>query len=108
MYLDEKRQGEVTTTADAFQLSTLVAWLETKNPEEKYCYYDQGNCLLGQYFTALGFTNMCMMTTTFYLIGGIRRTLPAYFDDVAHGVYGSPRRWTFGAALDRARKLMSA
>lgn len=41
--------------ADIFSLEGLIAWLEKQPARMEYCYLDNGDCLLGRYFTAMGF-----------------------------------------------------
>jgi hypothetical protein len=35
-------------------LASFVAWLETKDPNEKYVFEDHNNCALGQYSRHIG------------------------------------------------------
>ena len=96
---------EQQAKADPFKLETLIAWLEKQPGKKAYNYCDISNCLLSQYFQAQGFDAA--------QTGG-------------HGqlAWGSPRQYakwpaewivipedmprTFGAALERARKLAAA
>jgi hypothetical protein len=95
----------VTPKPDPMNLNTLISWLEMQPPEKPYCYTDGGNCLLTQYFTAMGFKKVVMfshkmnyfdanLSTRVYI------TLSRDFHDIP---LAEPR--TFGAALDRARSL---
>ena len=106
MFVDEKRQGEVT--ADPFKRSTLIAWLERKNPDELYCYIAAANCLLCQYFADHGYSEIEMHGAGFYSRGNKFTRLPPHFNAIADGCYRDLKdgpRWTFGAALKRARAL---
>ena len=107
MYVDEKRQGEVT--ADPFKRSTLIAWLERKNPDELYCYIAAANCLLCQYFADHGYRDVSMTAYGFSSFGNKFTRLPPHFNAIADGCYRDLKdgpRWTFGAALKRARALL--
>jgi hypothetical protein len=107
MYVDEKRQGEVT--ADPFKRSTLVAWLERKNPDELYCYIDSQNCVLCQYFAAHGYQDIQMNAGGFYSRGNKFTPLPPHFDNIASGAWRDltdKNHLTFGAALKRARAAL--
>lgn len=97
---------EVKTKADPFSLAGLIGWLETQNPTETYCYADNGLCLLSQYFSARGYTNVNMASFGFSSKEGFR-DLPAGFNDIAldRGAALMGRDWTFGGALERARKF---
>jgi hypothetical protein len=107
MYVDEKRQGEVT--ADPFKRSTLVAWLEPHDSTKTYCYIDIRACLMCQYFAAHGYQDIEMTGRGFFSRGNKFTPLPPHFDDIAAGCYRDLKdgpRWTFGAALKRARALL--
>jgi hypothetical protein len=106
MYVDEKRQGEVT--ADPFKRSTLVAWLERENPDEVYCYISNTDCPLCRYFAAHGYQDVKMTCDGFYSRGNGFIRLPAHFDNIASGVMRDltdKNHFTFGAALKRARAV---
>jgi hypothetical protein len=106
MYVDEKRHGEVT--ADPFKRSTLIAWLERKNPTEVYCYIDTGKCLMCQYFADHGYQDLIMNSRGFDSRGNKFTPLPEHFDDIASGAMRDltdKNHFTFGAALKRARAV---
>ena len=106
MYVDEKRQGEVT--ADPFKRSTLIAWLERKNPTEVYCYIAAANCLLCQYFEAHGYSDIEMHGNGFSSDKSKFTPLPPHFDSIASGAWRDltdKNHLTFGAALKRARAV---
>lgn len=95
---------------DPRDLNTLIAWLETKNPTETYYYSSPSNCLLAQYYRAMGFQCVSVRPRSlFYSIGeyGFKERLPAGFDDIA---IGNCRKTdcTFGAALERAKAYSNA
>jgi hypothetical protein len=81
-------------------LDSLIAWLQTKDPTQRYNYCDPQRCLLCQYFNET-FGVPVIATAKNYDVGGWR-PLPEHFDEVS---YGNTTRadWTFGAALERAR-----
>jgi hypothetical protein len=99
MLYDPKWEAE--TKPGVFSLQSLIAWLEKMPANETYCYLDHGRCLLGQYFSAMGFENAQVFSDG--LCHGPRREnqtpYPREFDSIA-------LHWaqTFGAALKRARE----
>lgn len=70
----------------------FVAWLETKNPKERYEWGNCGNCAIAQYLKLFGINNV---------------------DDIPYDDYAAleggdnfiamNEPWTFGAVLERAR-----
>lgn len=86
---------------NAFTLKSLVAWLETKPPEQTYRYSCNGSCLLAQYFTAMGFKNVVMRSSYFeHGAGAVKAEfVPVEIDRLAV-LLPHP----FGAALARAVK----
>jgi hypothetical protein len=77
-------------------LTTLIAWLQTKNPAEFYAFSDLcGKCLFSQYLTSMGFNPEPTSEYTFDTWA-----LHLYFGEVA-----SMKPFTFGAALERAKRL---
>ena len=54
MFVETKREGEAPIKQGP-SLRGLIAWLETKDPQKEYDYYDCGGaCLIGQYVNAIG------------------------------------------------------
>lgn len=87
---------EVKTKADPFSLEGLIAWLETKNPDEQYDYWDRsGGCLLGQYVKSLGLK--------WEYHSDLSRGLHDKFANVV--LYRIVAPWTFGGALKHARAV---
>lgn len=81
---------EVETKADPLTLESLIAWLEKQPAEKKYCYMHDGICLAAQYNQSIG------------------RKYETYIKedgsfDAALELIASGGKWTFGAALERAR-----
>jgi hypothetical protein len=84
---------------DIFSLPSLISWLETKPPGEEYNYLSNDNCMLAQYFRAIGFPHArCGGDYVTLHETGKQTDLPDHLRDVAKG---SPR--TFGWALAYAR-----
>ena len=89
---------------DPMSLDGLIQWLETKDPDEKYCYIVSEGCLLAQYFRAKGWAKARVSPSHLYSAPvrwlpfiRLSRPLPSGFNDIAvQGLF------TFGAALDRA------
>lgn len=88
---------------NAFSLQSLIAWLETQPPEQTYRYSRNDDCLLAQYFTAMGFENVVMLASYFEHGEGKAEFLPVEIDRVAVHL---PH--TFGAALARAKDMGNA
>ena len=88
------------TKADPHSLSSLVAWLEQQPPEGEYNYVNSDNCLLCQYFRAVGVPVRSLNSQFYTLPDGTTSTYPKLFDRIANEGW-----WvdTFGAALARAR-----
>jgi hypothetical protein len=80
--------------ADPFKTETLIAWLEMQPADTRYDYCDPYKCLVAQYLQAhgLGRRDSGLTTSNLFSLG--------WYDIVS----AHPR--TFGAALDRARKLL--
>ncbi|HWV44071.1 hypothetical protein [Pseudorhodoplanes sp.] len=114
MYADARFEQNTETKPDPFKLETLIAWLEKQPADTPYNYECKEHCLLAQYFCALGYRVQSMGPFSFWTDTG-NFGLPDGFNDVAVGgedyVSGSNPiefYWTFGAALERARKLSRA
>lgn len=99
MLYDPKWDKQAETKADPASLHTLIAWLETKPPEEAYSYWQPKTCLLAQYLHALGEPRYDLSSAE----------ARAFFGDDGRIVCGSElqRDWTFGAALERARAALA-
>lgn len=114
MLYDTRWDAKVETKADPFKLETLIAWLEQQPAGKEYCYFSNGQCLFAQYFRANGYPHAEMSGDRLRPgAGGKVRQIPWEWDGLAQGstivngdyVDGVPRARTFGAALERARKL---
>jgi len=75
-------------------LEGWIAWLETKPADETYNWHDcRGECAYGQYMAAHGIP---------WAIASAYSDFRSKAYNIAH-----PRPWTFGAALERARKAVA-
>lgn len=90
--------------ADPLTIESVVAWLEKMPPANRYDYRRcDGHCLYGQYMAFHGFawgeSGAC---------GPVRGddTRTQFCIEVYENV-AQPQPWTFGAALDRARKVLA-
>ena len=93
----------------------LVAWLEKQPADQAYDYDNCQECLFGQYLAHIGF-NVALGHV--YISGTdaagkrIVRTLPKGWHHIAragrieHIGRPPPPEWTFGKALERAKKLL--
>lgn len=90
-------------TVDLFSVERLADWLRTQNPETGYDYWcDQ--CLLGNYFTHLGFEGVGMFSSGFYHNGG-GVDFPKGENDPLNLISYMGKR-TYGAALKRAEEYI--
>lgn len=88
------------TKPDPFALGTLVAWLEKQPAEKTYDYTEPCGCMLADYFTQNGYSDVAVDPFAFDHSGG-RTDIPGDFD-----VVNCEGERTYGAALDRARALV--
>jgi hypothetical protein len=94
--------------ADPFSLPHFIAWLERQPPERMYDFHNcTGGCLIGQYIASFpdgqyiaSFPRVGYVVACLRLFGTDSLGKPN--QDIA---YEYPR--TFGAALERARNLLS-
>lgn len=91
--------------ADPFSLESLIAWLEKMPVDGEYSWDDGTECLLGQWLRTLDPKIECKFNTGnlyLYEVHGQPVDL-AKFETIAKLHYD---RDTFGAALERARKML--
>ena len=85
-----ERYKTIQQRARIFNLDNLIAWLETKDPTQRYDYWIPKSCVMGQYLTEQGFmpwdTDVSQLECEFSSVG-------------------VSKPWTFGAALERAKLL---
>ncbi len=91
--------------ADPFSLRSLVEWLEMQEGETAYDYTEPKYCLLGQYVVASGGKYIPDYTIDGHTLDAGGFSLHAERPDLYEVVSEHP--WTFGAALQRARNLLS-
>jgi hypothetical protein len=95
--LYDKRWDQETKTKTP-SLDGLIAWLETKDPSEKYDWGNcDGACLVHQYLTSCGIRQRDW--SSFYF----KTQSPLGDDQPTCIAFQSPH--TFGAALSRARAV---
>lgn len=103
MFVEPQHQPITTKPADPFTLPALIAWLETMPGDGVYCFVDNGECLLAQYFAANGYKNINMGPYDFeHGRDCTKVSLPRAFNDIAND-----DDMTFGAALTRARQALA-
>jgi hypothetical protein len=79
-------------------LLSIIAWLRTKAPNERYPFCNtEGECLFSQYLAALGYPRDSIMDAETF---DVWRESHVQFGYVAHTT-----PWTFGEALARAVAL---
>lgn len=105
---------EVEVKADPLSLGDLIAWLETKPVDGKYCYSKWNDCLLSQWaqsFDPSAYTSHNdperFPTGFHYLISGKIVRFGEQFQKIAQPFH-APCGETWSAALDRARKALVA
>ena len=93
------------TKPDVFSLEGLVAWLETQDPAREYRFWNyNGGCLLSIYLAEHGQPFGSGDPDKYSKIARVTRgDVGADYIDVAYD-----RPHIYGAALDRARKLLAA
>jgi hypothetical protein len=83
---------------DPFSLKELTSWIATKPKSRRYCYDDQGRCLLAQWFEFCDRPVFALGNVTVVFKFGSGHVLPESFTHIA-----MTKPHTFGAALSRAR-----
>jgi hypothetical protein len=90
----------------AFNLDSLIAWLETKPADETYDYLDGQHCMCAQYFQARGYTRARVTSSRGVYSNGkdfAQFAVPAVFDKIARNGLVNQKPQTFGHALEVAR-----
>lgn len=102
MLYDPKWENKTETKDEPETLEHLIEWLRQQNPNETYCYCDNGRCLLAQYYASLGYENVSV-TDVYFRHDNLqeKKYLPDRFNCIAVVL---PH--TFGAALRRAEALL--
>lgn len=97
--IDRNLFPDAVVKHDPFSLAAFMAWLETKDPNEEYCWSNSGHCLFAQYGAHLG-------GKTYFAVmdgwrdAGLSAVLGFYNNKL--GV-ASCQPHTFGAALERTK-----
>ena len=89
------------TWAKTPSLEGFIAWLETKDPEERYDWLSFNTCACGQYLRSLDLEIPTKYPDAGY--AGVADRLSAIAR--CNGISGS---WTFGNALRSARKVKAS
>lgn len=90
-------------TMPALTLQGLASWLETQDPETKFDYIDNRNCLVARYLRAQDVKFDIVTSINIHFDDGTKVRLPREIDDVSIGVYGNDYYGqTYGEALIRA------
>ena len=92
--------------ADPFSLESLIAWLEKMPADGTYNYISNGNCLLAQYLRSSGHRRVSVDGYSYYIEGTKQRISPTFRDIAMPEISWCFWRSTYGAALERARKLL--
>ena len=99
--LFDKRWDKPEVKVHSFSLVGLVAWLETKNPDETYEWAGCTPCLIEQYGTFAGVKNVFAPIDP-----GNYETTPYYVLSTSNHQLAAQKPHTFGAALERTRKAL--
>ena len=88
-------------------LEAFADWLEKQPGEKKYKYISATQCLICQYFNAIGLDFIALDSRAWCDHNYEDHKLPDHFNDIAHGVGDDLwTRHTFGSAARRARELL--
>lgn len=94
-----------------YTLAHLIAWLEMKPAGERYPVLSHQNCILGQYATHVGreVGSCTPYEEAVYRFDKMGRDESVAARYIAHAFTGDVEAgYTFGAALERARKQQAA
>jgi len=98
--LYDKRWDRTETKQDVFSLESLIAWLETMPPTQKYDWSRAETCLLGQWCASNGFSGRELRDKSIELGRWDQK-----HNALADAALGNVNECTFGAALARARAV---
>ena len=90
-------------------LQNMIAWLKKQDPKKEYSYISPGNCMLAQYFTAMGYENVTVNCYEIrYTVNGKGKKTPnpTSFEEIAVRYDSVLYRRTFGGALKRAERVL--
>ncbi len=85
-------------------LPKFIAWLETKDPNEKFNYLNNYNCALAQYAKAHGYSNVYVLGYKWFLDGDQDKS---EYLGIFGGIAKGDHIWTFGAVLKNAKKELA-
>ena len=106
--LYDKRWDKPEIKADPFSLESLIAWLETMPADQSYDYACSGQCMMGQWLRSIDPRMELGPGDSYdYIVLGERHNFRVRFQPIAsrgNDLSG----FTFGAALDRARKALAS
>lgn len=88
---------EQQTEVNPHSVAGIIAWLETQPADKEYAWYDTRACLACRYLEALGYK---APWGSFKYTGAFGNS-DNYFE------IAGQKPWTYGAALGRARKLLT-
>jgi hypothetical protein len=106
LYDPKWEKPAVKTKSKVLSLAGLIAWLERQNPQGRYRYSANGDCLIARYLRSHGWRGLNVGPDSFdgirwFLFPVISKSYPKEMDQVANS---SPQ--TYGAALERARNCL--
>lgn len=90
------------TKADPFALESLIAWLETQPSDRAYDYCYPETCVIGQYLQSQGVEQYTLDDRELDKLGWHNIAQDREFSG------GRAQDWTFGGALERARKAVQS
>lgn len=108
------------TCSELLKVKNLIAWLETKDPAKPYNWLSTSHCLITQYFRENGFPSATSGGWYSLPLEGddLKVDWPEGFTVIARGDVMSFEKamrsfnkgehinqWTFGAALERAKRV---
>lgn len=102
MLYDKRWDKQLEIRPDPLSLAGLIAWLETQPADKKYNWSDcEGGCLIDQYGTAVGHLHIGASGIKLHKIFGKGDGYGKVCSNLSEPT-------TFGAALERARKLAAS
>ena len=59
-----------------YSVDNLIAWLETRDPNEKFSYTDNHDCMIHRYFTAMGLSVLRVEPDCYQLSSDPKKDIP--------------------------------
>jgi len=103
LYNKDWNKSKIAPTADLLSLDGLIAWLETKDPTQRYSFNDADHCMLAQWVRHLDSraSNVPSMNTSYiYQVNG----QIVNFKHTIFSMVATTDGSTFGDALKTAKK----